>query len=132
MAKDAATGATEATEAQDGGMDKRKRRFLIGATAAVGSVGVVAAAVPLGMSFWPSERAKAAGAPVEVDISRLEPGQKINIEWRGKVCWLINRTPDMLSNLPKMDARVADPKSEVEQQPAYCKNDTRSIKSNTL
>ena len=82
-----------ADDAQDGSMDKKKRRFLIGATAAVGGVGVVAAAAPFGMSFWPSERAKAAGAPVEVDISKLEPGQKINVEWRGKVVWVINRTP---------------------------------------
>ncbi len=125
MAKEA---ATEATEAQDGGMDKRKRRFLIGATAAVGSVGVVAAAVPLGMSFWPSERAKAAGAPVEVDISRLEPGQKINIEWRGKVVWVINRTPVMLKNLPKLDGQLADPTSSYSQQPADAKNGYRSIK----
>jgi ubiquinol-cytochrome c reductase iron-sulfur subunit len=109
--------------------DKR-RRFLVGATALVGGAGAVAAAVPFVMSMWPSERAKAAGAPVEVDISKLEPGQKINVEWRGKVCWLINRTPDMVANLAKLDARVADPDSKADQQPAYCKNKTRSIKPN--
>src|SRR5689334_24156366 len=109
-------------------VNKDKRRFLIGATSVVGGVGAVAVAVPFVMSFWPSERAKAAGAPIEVDISKVEPGQKINVEWRGKVCWLINRTPEMLANLPKMDARVADPKSAVDHQPAYCKNETRSIK----
>src|SRR6266403_6022171 len=98
--------------AEDGSTDKQKRRFLIGATAAVGSVGVVAAAVPLGMSFWPSERAKAAGAPVEVDISKLEPGQKINVEWRGKVVWVLSRPKEMLDTIPKLDPRVADPKSE--------------------
>jgi ubiquinol-cytochrome c reductase iron-sulfur subunit len=112
----------------EGSVDKGKRRFLIGATAAVGGVGAVAAAVPLGMSFWPSERAKAAGAPVEVDISKLEPGQQIKVEWRGKVCWVINRTKDMLSNIPKLDDRVADPNSAVDHQPAYCKNETRAIK----
>jgi ubiquinol-cytochrome c reductase iron-sulfur subunit len=117
-----------ADEAQDGSMDKQKRRFLIGATAAVGSVGVVAAAVPLGMSFWPSERAKAAGAPVEVDISKLEPGQKINVEWRGKVVWVINRTPVMLKDLPKLDRLLADPTSNYSQQPADAKNGYRSIK----
>jgi len=106
-----------------------RRRFLVTATSVVGGVGVVAAAVPFVMSFWPSERAKAAGAPVEVDISKLEPGQKINVEWRGKVTWIVNRTPEMLANLPKLDARLADPKSEVDHQPAYCKNATRSIKA---
>jgi ubiquinol-cytochrome c reductase iron-sulfur subunit len=114
--------------AQEGSMDKQKRRFLIGATAAVGSVGVVAAAVPLGMSFWPSERARAAGAPVEVDISKLEPGQKINVEWRGKVVWVINRTPTMLKDLATLDSQLADPNSTYSQQPADAKNGYRSIK----
>jgi len=112
----------------DGIVDRKKRRFLIGATAAVGGVGVVAAAVPLGMSFWPSERAKAAGAPVEVDITKLEPGQKINVEWRGKVVWVINRTPTMLKDLPKLDPQLADPNSNYSIQPADCKNENRSIK----
>src|SRR5215470_14515393 len=114
--------------AEDANIDQRKRRFLIGATTAVGSAGAVAAAVPFLMSFWPSERAKAAGAPIEVDISKLEPGQKIDVEWRGKVVWVINRTPPMLESLPKLDARVADPKSEVSKQPEDCKNEHRSIK----
>jgi ubiquinol-cytochrome c reductase iron-sulfur subunit len=109
--------------------DKR-RRFLVGVTAGIGGVGAAVALAPFVMSFWPSERAKAAGAPITVDIGKLEPGQKINVEWRGKVCWLINRTPEMLANLPKQDARLADPKSEVDHQPAYCKNETRSIKPN--
>jgi ubiquinol-cytochrome c reductase iron-sulfur subunit len=114
--------ATEAT------VDKGKRRFLIGASGVVGGIGVVAAATPFVMSLWPSERARAAGAPVEVDISKIEPGQKINVEWRGKVCWIVNRTPAMLATLPKMDARLADPNSLQDQQPAYCKNEQRSIK----
>jgi ubiquinol-cytochrome c reductase iron-sulfur subunit len=114
--------ATEAT------VDKGKRRFLIGASGVVGGIGVVAAATPFVMSFWPSERARAAGAPVEVDISKIEPGQKINVEWRGKVCWIVNRTPAMLATLPKMDARLADPNSLQDQQPDYCKNEQRSIK----
>ena len=117
-----------AREAGDASVDKRKRRFLIGATTVVGGVGVVAAVVPLGMSFWPSERAKAAGAPVEVDISKVEPGQKINIEWRGKVVWVINRTPTMLANLPKLDSQLADPNSNDSIQPANAKNEYRSIK----
>jgi ubiquinol-cytochrome c reductase iron-sulfur subunit len=105
-----------------------KRRLLLGATTAVGTIGVIASAVPFGMSFWPSERAKAAGAPVEVDISKLEPGQKINVEWRGKVVWVIHRTKEMLDDIPKLDAKVADPKSEVDHQPPYAQNEFRSIK----
>jgi ubiquinol-cytochrome c reductase iron-sulfur subunit len=111
-----------------GNVDNKKRRFLIGATTVVGGIGAAAAAVPFGMSFWPSERAKAAGAPVEHDISKLEPGQQIRVEWRGKVVWIINRTPTMLATLPKLDDRVADPKSDVDHQPAYAKNENRSRK----
>ena len=68
------------------------------------------------MSLWPSERAKAAGAPIEVDISKIEPGQKINVEWRGKVCWLVNRTPEMLASLPKLDERAR--RSEIQRSAA--------------
>lgn len=107
-----------------------KRRFLIGATSVVGGIGVIGAATPFVMSLFPSEAAKAAGAPVEVDISKIEPGMKINVGWRGKPIWLLNRTAAMLATLPKMDDRVVDPKSEVDHQPAYCKNETRSIKPN--
>jgi ubiquinol-cytochrome c reductase iron-sulfur subunit len=114
--------ATDAIENKD------KRRFLIGATSVMGGLGAAAVATPFVMSLWPSERAKAAGAPVEVDISKVEPGQKINVEWRGKVCWVVNRTKAMLDTLPKMDSRVADPNSNVPQQPPYCKNEARSIK----
>jgi len=116
----------------EGTVDQRKRRFLIGATGAVGGIGVVAAAAPFVMSFFPSERAKAAGAPVEVDIGKLEPGQKIDVEWRGKVVWIINRTPPMLASLPKLDPRLADPNSDKSQQPAYAKNEHRSIKDNVV
>ena len=114
--------------AEEASVDQRKRRLLIGATTAVGSAGAVAVAVPFLWSLWPSERAKAAGAPVEVDVSKLEPGQKINVEWRGKVVWVINRTPEMLQNLPKLDPVLADPNSNYSQQPADCKNEHRSIK----
>ena len=109
-------------------VDDKKRRFLIGATTLVGGLGAAAAATPFVMSFFPSERAKAAGAPIEVDVSKIEAGQKIDVEWRGKVVWLINRTQGMLDTLPKMDARLADPNSNVPQQPVYCKNEHRSIK----
>jgi ubiquinol-cytochrome c reductase iron-sulfur subunit len=115
--------------ATDDSVNKGKRRFLLAAaTGAVGGVGVVGAATPFVMSFFPSERAKAAGAPIEVDIAKIEPGQKIDVEWRGKVVWLINRTPAMLQSLPKLDAKLADPASNVPQQPPYCKNEHRSIK----
>ena len=114
--------------AEDVGFNNKKRRFLLGATSVVGGIGVAAAAVPFAMSFWPSERAKAAGAPVDVDIGKLELGQKINVEWRGKVVWVIHRTKEMLASLPKLDEKVADPKSDVDHQPPYAKNEARSIK----
>jgi len=113
-------------------MDQRKRRFLIGATSIVGGVGAVAAVAPFVMSFFPSERAKAAGAPVDVDIGKLEPGQKIDVEWRGKVVWIINRTKPMLESLPKLDPKLADPNSNDSQQPSYATNERRSIKENVL
>jgi ubiquinol-cytochrome c reductase iron-sulfur subunit len=111
-------------------VDKGKRRFLVGATSVLGGIGAAAAATPFVMSLWPSERAKAAGAPVEIDISKIEPGQKINVEWRGKPIWLLNRTNAMLATLPKLDSRLVDPNSDVPQQPPYCKNEHRSIKDN--
>jgi ubiquinol-cytochrome c reductase iron-sulfur subunit len=113
-------------------IDHRKRRFLIGATGVVGGIGAAAAAVPFVMSMFPSERAKAAGAPVEVDIGKLEPGQKIDVEWRGKVVWLIRRTPEMLATLPKLVPQLADALSQKSEQPAYARNDTRSIKPEVL
>jgi ubiquinol-cytochrome c reductase iron-sulfur subunit len=116
----------------DGTVNQGKRRFLIGATSVVGGIGAVGAATPFVMSFWPSERAKAAGAPVEVDIGKLEPGQKIDVEWRGKVVWVINRTKPMLDSLPKLDPKLADPGSNESQQPEYAKNEHRSIKDNVL
>lgn len=104
------------------------RRRLVVATAAVGGVGAVAALVPFVSSMLPSERAKAAGAPVEADISKLEPGQMMTVEWRGKPVWIINRNKEMLETLPKLNDQVADPKSDKKMQPEYCKNETRSIK----
>ena len=104
------------------------RRNLLVATAAVGGVAGVVAAIPFGMSMLPSERAKAAGAPVEVDISDLLPGQMKTVEWRGKPVWIINRTKEQLASLRKTDDKVSDPKSEKLMQPEYCQNETRSIK----
>ena len=113
-------------------VDTGRRRFLTVATSAAGGVAAAAVATPFVMSFFPSERAKAAGAPVEVDISKLEAGQKINVEWRGKPVWVVNRTPDQVKNLAKLGSKLADPTSTVPQQPEYCKNEHRSIKPEIL
>ena len=109
-----------------------RRRFLIAATSIAGGIASIGVATPFVMSMMPSERAKAAGAPVEVDISKLEPGMLLLVEWRGKVVWILDRTPEMLANLKKLDNQMADPKSEKPQQPAYAKNETRSIKPEFL
>src|SRR5215217_5597672 len=109
-----------------------RRRFLIAATSIAGGIASIGVATPFVMSMMPSERAKAAGAPVEVDISKLEPGMLLLVEWRGKVVWILDRTPEMLANLKKLDSQMADPKSEKPQQPAYAKNETRSIKPEFL
>ena len=115
------------------GVDTSRRRFLTAATTVVGAVGAVGAAVPFVASMWPSARAQAAGAPVEADISKLEPGAKMTVEWRGKPVWLVHRTQQNLDDLPKNDPYLRDPKSEVEsQQPPYCKNEYRSIKPEYL
>ncbi|SDG89861.1 ubiquinol-cytochrome c reductase iron-sulfur subunit [Propionivibrio dicarboxylicus] len=116
---------------QEGKVDCGRRRLIV-ATAAVGGAGMVTAMVPFLSSMLPSERAKAAGAPVEVDVGNLAPGQLMTVEWRGKPVWIFNRSPEMLETLPKLESAVADPKSEVKQQPEYCKNATRSIKPNML
>lgn len=113
-------------------VDHGKRRMLIAATAAVGGVAAAGAGAPFVLSLQPSERAKAAGAPVEVDISSIEPGSMISIEWQGKPVWIVRRTQEMLDLLPKHDADLADPASSVPQQPAYCNNATRSIKPEIL
>ncbi len=113
-------------------VDTRKRKFLIAATTAVGGVAAAGVAVPLVMSMMPSARAKAAGAPVEVDISKVEPGMLLTVEWRGKPVWIVNRTKEMLDLLAKHDDQLSDPKSEQPQQPDYCKNATRSIKPEYL
>jgi ubiquinol-cytochrome c reductase iron-sulfur subunit len=109
-------------------VDGSKRRFLVAMSAAVGGVAAVGAAAPFVASLMPSARALAAGAPVEVNISKLEPGMIVTVEWRGKPVWVVRRTADMLALLANHDDRLTDPKSEVDQQPEYCKNPARSIK----
>jgi ubiquinol-cytochrome c reductase iron-sulfur subunit len=112
-------------------VDCGRRRLLV-ATATAGGVAGVTAAVPFVSSMMPSERAKAAGAPVEVDVSKLAPGSMMTVEWRGKPVWIINRTPEMLASLAKVSGEMADPKSDKPMQPDYCKNETRSIKPEIL
>ncbi|WP_020166897.1 MULTISPECIES: ubiquinol-cytochrome c reductase iron-sulfur subunit [Methylotenera] len=111
-------------------VNQEKRNFLIAATAGVGALGAAAVAVPFVGSMLPSERAKAAGAPVEVDVSKIAPGTMITAEWRGKPVWIINRTDQMTSELAKHNDQLSDPNCEVPQQPTYCKNASRSIKPN--
>ena len=113
-------------------VDTSKRRFLIAATTVVGGVGAVYTAVPFLASWMPSERAKAAGAPVEADISKLEDGQMIRVQWRGKPVWILKRNEEMLAALPGLDDRLRDPASVDPQQPEYAQNGTRSIKPEIL
>jgi len=107
--------------------DKTRRNLVI-ATSVAGGAASIGAAIPFVTSMWPSERAKALGAPVEVDIGKLEPGQIAIVEWRSKPVFIIRRTAEMLASIKKSDDRVADPKSDVDQQPDYARNEFRSIK----
>ncbi|MCE4557165.1 ubiquinol-cytochrome c reductase iron-sulfur subunit [Pelomonas cellulosilytica] len=114
-------------------VDQGKRTWLI-ATGCAGAVGGVATAVPFVSTFAPSERAKAAGAPVEVDISGIKPGEKLTVEWRGKPVWIVRRTPEQIEALKKNDPQLADPQSERKAFPIpdYAKNENRSIKPEYL
>ncbi len=109
----------------------KSRRTWIAITCGAGALGGVAIAVPFVSSFAPSERARAAGAPVQVDISNIKPGEKLTVEWRGKPVWIVRRTPAQLAELPTHDADLADPNSKRkpdELTPAYARNEARSIK----
>ncbi len=110
------------------------RRSAIGMAATAGAVGGVAVAIPFVASFAPSEKAKAAGAPVEVDVSGMQPGELKRVEWRGKPVWVLRRTPEMLASLKSTDPQVADPASlrTAYPTPAYAKNTYRSIKPEYL
>jgi ubiquinol-cytochrome c reductase iron-sulfur subunit len=111
-------------------IDASKRTWLI-ASGCAGAVCAGAAAVPFVSTFQPSEKAKAAGAAVEVDIAGLKPGEKLTVEWRGKPVWIVRRTPEQLAALPKLNAQLADPDSKRkpdEFTPAYARNEGRSIK----
>ena len=113
-------------------IDKGRRQLLTAATALTGAAGVAFAAVPFLASWKPSARAKALGAPVEIDISKLEPGAMLKIEWRGKPVLVVRRTPDMIERIGAHDAVLADPGSENSRQPDYAKNPALAIKPELL
>lgn len=108
------------------GVNSGRRRFLTATTAVVGAVGAGFAAVPFIKSWQPSARAQVAGAPVEVDVGQLQPGQRLTVQWRGQPVWLVRRTPEQLEALPTQAGRLRDPESRIEQQPAYAANEFRS------
>jgi ubiquinol-cytochrome c reductase iron-sulfur subunit len=119
--------------ATDDSVDLQRRRVLTAATAVIGGAGLVAATIPFISSMQPSARARAAGAPVEVDIAALEPGQRLIVEWRGNPVWVVNRTPEALASLTAVRPRLRDPDSRVEtQQPTYAQNEHRSIRPEIL
>lgn len=116
------------------GVNQGRRRFLYIATGAVGAVGAVGVATPFVKAWYPSEKAKAIGAPVKLDISSLKSGEMVIAEWRGKPIFVVRRTAEMVEALKSDDlkARLADPASEVEQQPEFAVNDTRSLNEELL
>lgn len=114
------------------GVNAGRRRFLVAATSVVGAAGAVGAAVPFVGSWFPSAKAKAAGAPVKVNISKVEPGQQIVAEWRGQPVFVLNRSEEMLGNLEKVVPLLADPDSKDSVQPAYVNPQQRSIKPELL
>jgi len=112
--------------------DNSRRRFLTAATVVVGAVGTAAVAVPFLSSWSPSARARSAGAPVEANISKLEPGQQIIVKWRGKPVWVVRRDENALATLPKVADLLSDPESDQSVQPEYAKNEQRSRKPEFL
>lgn len=114
------------------GVNSSRRTFLIGLTSAIGAAGAVGVAVPFVKSWQPSAKAKNAGAPVKIDIGKLESGQRVVEEWRGQPIWVVRRTEDMLGTLSKLDENLRDPASEADQQPEYARNEWRSIKKEYL
>jgi ubiquinol-cytochrome c reductase iron-sulfur subunit len=113
-------------------VDADRRRFLTTSVAVVGAAATVGVAVPFVAAWQPSERARALGAPIEADISKIEPGQRLTYKWRGKPVWVVSRTPEILAALPSLDDRLRDPESTQDQQPPYCQNEYRSIKPEIL
>lgn len=114
------------------GVNSGRRKFLTAATSAVGVAGAVGIAVPFVGSWNPSAKAKAAGAPVKLDIGKLEPGQMVTEEWRGKPVFVVHRTPEQLKGLPALDGNLKDPESKISDQPAYITGEGRSLKPEIL
>ncbi|MFP4611291.1 MAG: ubiquinol-cytochrome c reductase iron-sulfur subunit, partial [Thiohalophilus sp.] len=112
------------------GIDTSRRRFLLASTSVVGAVGVVGITIPFISSMNPSARAEAAGAPVEVDVSKLSPGERVTLEWRGKPIWVIRRTEKNLEDLESLNSKLVDPESQVPQQPEYAQNLYRAREDN--
>ncbi len=113
-------------------INQERRRFLTGATCVVGAAGVVGAAIPFVSSWNPSAKAKAAGAPVKVNIAKLEPGQIMTAEWRGKPVYVVRRTQESLDNLDKLEGDLRDPNSEASNQPEYVDKQNRASKPEVL
>ena len=116
----------------DDKVDVTRRRFLTSSATIVGGVGIVTTAVPFVKSMEPSAKTQAAGAPVEVDLSKIEPGEMVREEWRGKPIWIVNRTKEMLQTLKDVEPQLRDPNSDQAQQPQYAHNEYRSIKPEFL
>jgi ubiquinol-cytochrome c reductase iron-sulfur subunit len=114
------------------GVNAGRRRFLVAATSVVGAAGAVGAAVPFVGAWFPSARAKAAGAPVKVNISKIQPGEQMVAEWRGKPVFILRRTEETLKALETLNDTVADPESQASVQPAYVDKSNRAIKAEYL
>ena len=114
------------------GVNTGRRRFLVAATSVVGAAGAAGAAIPFLGSWAPSAKAKAAGAPVRVNINKIQPGQQIVAEWRGQPVFVLHRTPEIMAALPTIDGQMADPKSQESDQPDYVDAAARSIKPEIL
>ena len=112
--------------------DPKRRKLLVGGAAVVGGLGTALLAAPMVVSMSPSARARAAGAPVEANVDKLAPGQLLTVEWRGKPVWVVRRTDEALAALDAGVGRLSDPDSEIEQQPVYAQNPTRSIEPEYL
>lgn len=114
------------------GVNVGRRRFLVAATSVVGAVGAVGVAIPF-IKYWnPSAKAKAAGAPVKVNVSKLQPGQQVIVEWRGKPVFIVRRTQEILDNVRKLESRLRDPSSQQSEQPSYAQNEFRSAREDIL
>nr|WP_316409755.1 ubiquinol-cytochrome c reductase iron-sulfur subunit [Legionella israelensis] len=122
----------EKKDRSEDSFDEDRRKFLVATTSVLGGVGAVCALSPFVSSWFPSAKAQAAGAPVEVDLSKLEPGQQVTVEWRGKPVWIIRRTKEMLDQITGHSEFLRDPESLVDQQPEYAQNKYRSIKPEYL